>query len=317
MRGRASEYLDHFFPVYNSDQAGRAWGAPLLRSTPFLAAAGNHDLIERDLDKCPDGLAYFYYWAQPLNGPEGPEGSSGFPALKGSGARRKAFLDAAGTAYPRMANFSFDYGDVHWTVLDTNTYADWTDPELLSWLDADLASARGAAWRVVAFHHPPFNSSRAHAEDQRMRVLARTFEARGVAVVFNGHVHNYQRTRPLRFVPRAPGPAAGGKVYGPYGQVDGTWTLDTSYDGDTRTRPDGVIYVITGAGGARLYNAEQTGAPKSWQPYTARFVSNVHSLTVVDVTPDALTVRQVSDAGDEIDRFVVSRVDPPGTKERR
>jgi hypothetical protein len=309
MRGRVAEYLDHFFPIYNSDLAGRSWGAPLLRSTPFVTAAGNHDLIERDLDKHPDGLAYFYYWVPPLNGPEAPAGSPGFPHLRGSPARKKAFLDAAGPSYPRAANYSFDYGDVHWTILDTNTYADWTDPALRAWLDADLASARHSAWRFVAFHHPAFSSSKAHAEDQRTRVLAPLFEAHKVALVFNGHVHNYQRTHPLRFVPDPPPAGAGGKVFGPNGQVKGRWTIDTSYDGSTRTRPDGVISLVTGAGGARLYNAEQSGDRASWQPYTARLVSNVHSLTVVDVTPDVLTVRQVSSNGDEIDRFVVSRAD--------
>ena len=314
MRGRASEYLDHFFPVYNADRAGPAWGAPLLRSTPFLTAAGNHDLIERDLDAHPDGLAYFYYWDQPLNGPEAPPGAQGFPHLKGAPARQKAFREAAGPAYPRMANYSFDYGDAHWTVLDTNTYADWTDPALRDWLEADLASApaRRAAWRLVAFHHPPFSSSKAHADDQRTRVLARTFEDHKVAIVFNGHVHNYQRTYPLRFDADPPPADSAGKVYGPLGQRQGPLDLDTVYDGATHTRPDGVIYVVTGAGGARLYNTEQGDDPASWQPYTARLVSNVHSLTVVDLTPDALTVRQVSDAGAEIDRFVVSRGAGPG-----
>jgi len=315
MRGRASEYLDHFFPIYNSDSAGRVRGAPLLRSIPFLTAAGNHDLIERDLDAHPDGLAYFYYWAQPLNGPEAPPGSQGFPHLKGATARQKAFRDAAGPAYPKMANYSFDYGDVHWTVLDTNTYGDWTDATLRAWLEADLASppARRAAWRFVAFHHPPFSSSKAHADDQRTRVLCRTFEDHGVALVFNGHVHNYQRTHPLKFVADRQAGGAG-KVYGPLGQVPGRWTFDTAYDGLTRTRPDGVIYVVTGAGGARLYNTEQGDDPASWQPYTARLVSNTHSLTVLDVSPDTLTVRQVSDAGAEIDRFVVSKAAAPARK---
>ena len=187
-----------------------------------------------------------------------------------------------------MANFSFDYGDAHWTVLDTNPYVDWTDPALRAWLDADLASAAaGAAWRFVAFHHPPFNSSKAHADEQRTRVLAAVFEdARGRP--------RLQRPRPQlpAHLPApvrrpTPAPAAGGKVYGPIGHVDGRWTLDTAFDGATRTRPDGVIYVVTGAGGARLYNPEQHDDPASWQAFTAQFVSNVHSLTVVDVTPDA------------------------------
>lgn len=308
-RGRISEYLDHFFSVYNADAAGPASGAPLLRSTLFFAAPGNHDLIEASLDKYPDGLGYFYFWAQPLNGPVGTPDAAGAPLLKGSAARRKAFLETAGPAYPRMANFSFDRGDVHWTVLDSNPYVDWTDPALRGWLEADLASpaARNAAWKIVAFHHPPFNSSKAHADDQRMRVLAPVFEKAGVAVVFGGHVHNYQRTRPLRFVPGPPPTDGKGKPYGPNGQVDGRWTLDTRFDGVQRTKPDGVVYVVTGAGGAKLYNPEQNGLPASWKDFTARFVSDVHSLTVVDVTPDALNLRQVSADGVELDRVVISR----------
>ena len=34
-----------------------------------------------------------------------------------------------------------------------------------------------------------------------MRLLAPMLEAGKVDVVFNGHVHNYQRSYPLRFVP--------------------------------------------------------------------------------------------------------------------
>src|SRR5262249_40261561 len=75
-RGRISEYREKFWPVYNADEASPSQGAPLLRSTLFLAAPGNHDIATRDLDKYPDGLAYFLYWDQPLNGPSPGEGSS-------------------------------------------------------------------------------------------------------------------------------------------------------------------------------------------------------------------------------------------------
>lgn len=306
-RGRVLEYLDHFFPVYNAETAGPSWGAPLLRSTLFFTAPGNHDLIERNLDRYPDGLAYFYYWDFPLNGPDTVAGAPGTPTLKGSADRQEAYLHAAGSAYPRMANYSFDYGDVHWTVLDGNTYTDWTDPARLAWLDADLAAAKDAAWRIVAFHQPAFHSSKTHGEDQRMRLLAPNLEKGKVAIAFNGHVHNYQRSRPLRFVVGPTRPNGAGPGYGPAGEVDGKWTLDTTYDGANQTRPDGVIYIVTGAGGARLYDTGQTDAPASWNEYTARFVSNVHSLTIADVTPGSITVRQVSAEGVELDRFVVTR----------
>ncbi len=207
-KGSFSDYLRKFFPVYNSDRAAASAGAPLLRSTLVLAAAGNHDLIERDLDRCPDGLAYFLLWSLPLNGPLTHPGAAGSPVLLGSNARQRAFLARAKDTYPQMANYSVEIGGVHWTVLDTNPYTDWTDPALRDWLERDLSSdtARKAAWRFVAFHHPPFHSSRAHADEQRSRVLVDLFEKHGVDLVFSGHIHNYERTYPMRFAAaRRPG----------------------------------------------------------------------------------------------------------------
>ena len=99
-----------------------------------------------------------------------------------------------------MANFSFDYGNAHWTVLDANPYVDWTDRELQAWVERDLASAKNATWRFVALHQPGFNSARKHFDEQNMRRLTEVFEAGGVDIVFCGHVHNYQRSYPLRFV---------------------------------------------------------------------------------------------------------------------
>jgi hypothetical protein len=302
-RGRVSEYREKYWPVYNADEASPSAGAPLLRSTLFLAAPGNHDIATRDLEKYPDGLAYYYYWDQPLNGPVGREGGPLVAAVTGPGANKQAFLQAAGEAFPRMANFSFDYGNAHWVVLDSNPYVDKTDAGLRDWLERDLAAARGATWRFVCFHHPGFNSARTHFSEQQTRLLAPVFEAGKVDVVFAGHVHNYQRSYPLRFVV---GPNRG-KPTGKESGIAGTWTLDKSYDGRDKTRPDGVIYLVTGGGGAHLYDPEQQDDPGSWQEFTHKFISKVNSLTVADVDGPTLTVRQVSADGEELDRFVVTK----------
>jgi hypothetical protein len=303
-KGRIAEYREKFYPIYNGDHAAPKLGAPLLRSTLFLAAPGNHDLIQRDLDLIPDGLAYFLYWSQPLNGPIVDPNSASAPKPLGTEAHRRAFLDAAGSSYPRMANFSFDYGGAHWTVLDANPYVDWTDPALRGWVERDLDAARQASWRFVAYHQPGFHSSKTHADDQRSRRLAELFEKGRVDIVFSGHVHNYQRSYPLKFNATAE-PAN----IDPRGMqlVNGQWMLDKTFDGITRTRPDGIIYIVTGAGGARLYNPDQHDDPASWLEFTAKFISSIHSLTVVDVEPAKLTLRQISKNGKELDRIVVTK----------
>jgi acid phosphatase type 7 len=310
-KGLISEYRDKFWPIYNAERASPSDGAPLLRSTLFVAAPGNHDIASRDLGQTPDGMAYFYYWSQPLNGPDGEEGGPLVAPVVGPEANKKAFAEAAGKAFPRMANFSFDYGNAHWTVLDANATVDWTDRDLRAWVERDLASAQGATWRFVSFHQPGFNSSKKHFDEQYMRVLAPVFEAGKVDLVFNGHVHNYQRTYPLRFVPSAengasPAPGKDGKRP-KVRHVDGRWTLDRAFDGRSDTTPEGVIYVVTGAGGQHLYNPEQQDDPASWQEFTYKHISKVHSLSVVEVDGPTLTLRQVTPDGDEVDRFTVTK----------
>jgi acid phosphatase type 7 len=308
-QGLVSEYKTKFWPVYNKDVADTL-GAPLMRSIPFVAAVGNHDADTRDLNRFPDALAYYHFWDQPLNGPVGKEGGAFVPALTGSDINKKAFYDGAGEKYPRMTNFSFDYGNAHWTVIDSDTYVDWTDSTLRDWVIKDLEAASNATWRFVMFHHPGFNSSRAHYEQQQMRLAAPIFEKGKVDMVFAGHVHNYQRSFPMTFVPDRTGTqlvrgTANNILHGRV--VNGQWTLDKNFNGKKKTKPSGVIYIVTGAGGQGLYNPEQTTDKDSWQKFTTRFESRIHSFTLLDVNGNSLVLRQVDINGKELDRIKITK----------
>lgn len=307
--GLISEYKTKFWPIYNAEKAD-SLGAPLLRSVPFIAAVGNHDTDGRDLDSKPDGLAYYLYFSQPHNGLKDKEGSAILPVLKGSEENKKAFLQAAGSNYPQMTNFSFDYGNAHWTVIDANTYMDWTDASILDWVAKDLENSKDATWHFVMFHHPGFNSSREHFEQQHMRLLAPVFEKGGVDIVFNGHVHNYQRTYPMSFLPDRKGTLLiGGRenklIRGRV--VNGKWVLDKKFDGFRNSKAKGVLYVVTGAGGQELYNPEQENDPDSWQKFTAKFISTVHTLSVVDIQGKTLTLKQIDTEGKEVDSFHLTK----------
>ncbi|MBY0505560.1 MAG: metallophosphoesterase [Bryobacteraceae bacterium] len=274
--GRLKHYLSKWFPIYQ----------PVFRARISAAAPGNHDFEEcADLAQ-PDCLAYFHVWSPPLNGPAGNA-----VALMGPAADQQAFKALAGAKFPQAANYSFDYGPVHWTILDSNHVMDWTRPDLRQWLENDLAQSH-APWKFVVFHHAPFHSSGKHAEHQRLRVLSPIFEAHGVAVVFAGHVHNYQRTHPIRFVAE------------PYPTPLGS---QQPIPGQTIRDPNGVVYVLTGAGGAGLVDGAKTGRPSTWLPFTAHFEARQHSFTQIDANPELLRIRQIGADGRELDSFQIAR----------
>ncbi len=297
-RGKISEYRKNFFPYYTSELASPKNGAPLFANALTVAAAGNHDILQRDFATSPELLAYFYYWSQPLNGPLRTVGAPSTPTLSGPEDRQRAFLAGAGPNYPTMANYSFDYGNAHWTVLDANGYVGWDDPSLRKWLANDLAKASRKTWRFVVYHQPGFHSSANHQGEKQMRSVADLFEQGHVDVVFNGHVHNYQRSKPIQVGPKA------GASKEELAKDD--WPVDAAFDGVRSTRPKGVLYIVSGAGGASLYNPELNGRPESWKPYQQDYHA-VFSFSDVTVDGRTFRMRQVDKDGKEIDRFTITK----------
>ncbi len=228
-----------------------------------------------------DALQYFNNFYFPLNGPKGVDpqyifngdvsSPTGFYfAYNGVNYSSPAAIEAfrasttvdTGKGSMRqidtMGNYSFDQGNTHFVFLDGNPHlfdgllsyvATYKSPAtsfpdypsiLRKWLINDLDSS-DQTWKVVVFHHPSFSSGNLTMRNWQMRRVAKFFEDHGVNVVFNGHEHNYQRTHPLRALstvadaPSVSGPAA--------------VAIDNRYDGVADTVPDGVIYIVEGAGG--------------------------------------------------------------------
>ena len=129
-------------------------------------------------------------------------------------------------SFPEPENYySFDYGNAHFTIIDSNQWLDKPDTEQYEWLEEDLKST-SATWKFVFFHHPPYSSYPGYTEegteDKKLRVLCPLFERYNVDVVFSGHVHNYERTYPL---------------------------LNNNVE-RYRYRDKAVVYIVTGGGGA-------------------------------------------------------------------
>lgn len=233
-----------------------------------------------------DAMAYFNNYYFPLNGPVGVDqeftwtGNSVadngmFFSFQGKSYTSPAAIEAyrdstkvdSGNGAKRqidhMSNYSFDYGNAHFVFLEANPHVfggqlDGTPnylkapqaflayPSVLrEWLINDLDSS-SQTWKIVVFHQPAFSSGNATVRNFQMRGVAKLLEDHGVNLVFNGHEHNYQRTLPLR---AGAGVAAAPNPSGP-AAVD----IDTSFDGLTETVPDGVLYLVEGAGGNRDFD---------------------------------------------------------------
>jgi acid phosphatase type 7 len=306
-RGLFSEYAKRFFPVYNADVSDPKVGAPITRSHLLVPVLGNHDIAYvrgtyfTDLNKFPDALAYFSVWSQPLNGPITKLGAKFATPIDGNAENKTSFLNSAGANYPAMSNYSFDYGNTHWLVLDGNYYMDWTNSNLRDWVSKDLAAAKNSRWKFVTFHQPGFSDDVEHSMEQRMRLLSDVFEQNDVDVVWAGHVHNYQRTFPMFFKAVQ---KDGKPSINPDGTVPGTFTLDKDYNGKSVTKPKGILYVITGAGGQELYAEKQQTENVE---FVDKFNGKVHSFTVCDINGDTMNVRQLDEDGTPIDEFKITK----------
>jgi predicted MPP superfamily phosphohydrolase len=74
----------------------------------------------------------------------------------------------------------------------------YMDPEQIVWFEKELRNS-DSDWKIPYFHHPPYSSGDRHGSDARLReVLEPLFLKYNVSVVFTGHDHFYERTKPQK-----------------------------------------------------------------------------------------------------------------------
>jgi hypothetical protein len=90
--------------------------------------------------------------------------------------------------------YQFAKGPVHFFALDSCVNSAWSGAQVGSkqyawWKQA--VSAAPERWKIVYFHHTPYDSGNHHRFDRHMR--AWRFERSGVSAVIAGHEHVYER----------------------------------------------------------------------------------------------------------------------------
>jgi predicted MPP superfamily phosphohydrolase len=109
--------------------------------------------------------------------------------------------------------YSYARKQVRFVVLDSNQM----DPRQLAWVDATLKAA-SEPWKVCYFHHPIYSDGGRHGSNMELRVVLEPLLVKyGVSVVFAGHDHIYERTKPQKgityFIDGSSGQLAKGDVH--------------------------------------------------------------------------------------------------------
>lgn len=164
-------------------EASSSW----ISRIPIVPVIGNNDVVDDQFDR------FASFFNMPDNG-----------ASKLSGTE---------------TNYSFDYGNVHIAVLNTEGSIN----KQTQWLEEDLAGT-DKEWKIVAMHRPVYGGNMY----KKIQDWAEVLDKYEVDLVLQGHNHEYSRSYPLRD-----------------GQITGDGT-------DTVRNHEGTVYVIANASGPKF-----------------------------------------------------------------
>jgi hypothetical protein len=90
--------------------------------------------------------------------------------------------------------WSFDYGPVHFTIIDQ--YIDYRPgSEEYNWLVNDLANSN-KLWKFIIFHEPGWSSGGSHPNNPDVQNYIQPLcELYNVSIIFSGHNHYYSRAK--------------------------------------------------------------------------------------------------------------------------
>lgn len=196
-------------------------------------------------------------------------------------------LPANGNDKYKNQFYSFDYGDVHFTVIDTNAgwevapYQPNLVQDMIRWMDQDLASSK-AKWKVVLMHRDIFlyrfgpNSGRPQTFNTYFFAPSwdymTVFDKHKVDAVLSGHLHAYRRRVPL-------------KNHAPADK--------------------GTMYIMTGVSGNQSYG-------ELWDNYewdAKRSIENpeVGNFMTMTAEADSLTFKAYTQKGQEFDSITLKK----------
>lgn len=183
-----------------------------------------------------------------------------------------------GPAGLRGQVYSFDYGDVHFSMLDSQgSEGERFVPAMLerqqAWLENDLKMTN-KKWKIAFLHRPPYSNKMTGGSENVRKAFVPIFDKYHVDVVFSGHDHGYARTYPLHG--------------------------DVLVDNVT----NGTVYIAAGRSGTKTY---KDTVVNNWDEFFYNPLDEPNYLTV-EVRNDILTVKAFKQSGALMDTWTVNKI---------
>ena len=211
--GSDTEYQSAIFDIYDER----------LKNSVAWSTMGNHDGNQADSESQTG--PYYDIFTFPKSGESG------------------------GMASGTEAYYSFDYGNVHFIVLESCETDRSIGGAMYNWAVSDIQNTI-QDWIIAFWHHPPYSKG-SHDSDtetpleQMRQNFLPMLENNGVDLVLSGHSHSYERSYLLN------------GHYGTSGTFDpATHTIGTNGDGDGKIDGTGVYEKTTSgadAGAGAVY----------------------------------------------------------------
>lgn len=193
--------------------------------------------------------------------------------------------------------YSFDYQNVHFTVISTELENNTEEKEQYEFVNADLASAASDPnidWIVVFHHREEYTSPYTNRDGEWHRTASidfkeeyhPLFEKYDVDLVLQAHNHNYERSYPIK-----------------YNNANSSSPIITDTNTNNYSNPEGQIFVTVGTGG------EDSHFFLAKEPYMVRQYTGYGFLNI-DVTDNGQIFNATfysDDDGDMKDQFSITK----------
>ncbi len=144
--------------------------------------------------------------------------------------------------------YSFDWGDAHFAVLNTNDMYPMSVAQI-NWLKNDM-NASDAQWKIVLMHRALYSAGKNINKPDTIVMrnnLLPVIDELGIDVVFAGHDHMYYRSETVK-----------GE------EVQAVQTVTEVWNGESTTfalNPDGTTHILPSTAGTKRYSVNQDAMP--------------------------------------------------------